>query len=428
MTRAVYTLVLRLLAPLLWLWMSLRARKAGGDWEIFSLARFGCYRSERTGGSDHERVWVHAVSLGETRAAQPLIHALLNSGARVLLTHTTATGRAEGQRLFAEAIADGRLVQTWLPYDFPGSVRRFLCHFMPKVGLLVEREVWPNLLHQARRHSIPMTLVSARLSEGSAGRSRWLHRALRQAYGSLDLVLAQTPVDARRLVDAGARDVRVVGNMKFDLAIPRAQIEAGRAWHTALGRPVIAIASTREGEDALFADLIASLGKRAGNVLFLLIPRHPQRFNDAVIILRQRGLAHERRTAIGDRPPIPETRVLLGDTLGEMPFFYAAADVSIIGGGFVPLGGQNLIEACSVGTAVIVGPHMYNFAQATHDAVQAGAALQVMDAESALRTSLALVRDDNRRHAMLTAANQWMSMHAGATGRMMTALAPWLPR
>jgi len=407
----------------------MRARKAGGHWGIFSRPRFGYAEGPVSVTGERDRIWIHAVSLGETRAAQPLIQALLDSGARLLLTHTTATGRAEGGRLYGPAIASGQIRQTWLPYDFPGSTRRFFKHHYPCLGVLIEREVWPNLLYQARRAGIPMILASARLSESSLRQARWLERALRRAYGSLEETLAQSPEDAGRLIQIGARNVQVVGNIKFDVALPVNLVEAGRTWRGRIGRPVVAIASTREGEDSPFADLFAaSASSRRIDPLYLLIPRHPQRFDVVAELLAARNLEYERRSHIGDNTPAPETRVLLGDTLGEMAFYYAAADVAIIGGGFAPLGGQNLIEACVAGTPVILGPHMYNFAQAARDAIAAGAALQVRDPAEALRQAVLLLNDDSRRAAMRNAALAWVANHAGATRRIMQALRPWVER
>lgn len=430
MSRTLYTLILRLLAPLLWFWMALRSRKSGGRWEIFSKPRFGFAERIPTAAAGSP-IWIHAVSLGETRAAQPLIEALLEAGETLLLTHTTPTGRAEGERLFGAAIARGQLSQTWLPYDFPGSTRRFFRVHRPRVGVLVEREVWPNLLHQARHASVPMILASARLSALSLRKTRWLRGALQPAYGALTMTLAQTPEDAAHLIEAGVKDIQVVGNMKFDVKLPSAQIEAGRSWREAVGRPVVAIASTREGEDGPFAALIASdpaehSGPRSTDALYLLIPRHPQRFDAAASILSGQDLPYVRRSQTGDNLPSSEVRVLLGDTVGEMAFYYAAADVTIIGGGFAPLGGQNLIEACAAGTAVIVGPHMHNFAQATRDAIAAGAALQVSDAAAAMSQASVLLSDDAFRNRIRGMALTWASSHAGATARIVQAMAPWI--
>ncbi|OZI50054.1 3-deoxy-D-manno-octulosonic acid transferase [Bordetella genomosp. 4] len=477
MRRGTYTLALYALAPLVWLWMGRRARRAGGDWGIFSGARFGRADDRSPAPFARPPIWVHAVSLGETRAAQPLIQALLERGLPVLLTHTTATGRDEGARLFAEAIAAGQLRQTWLPYDFPGAVRGFLRRYGPRCGLLIEREVWPNLLAQAQRQGIRMALISARFSASSLRQAGWMGRALRDALAGLDAVLAQTPEDAQRLEQAGARRVSVTGNLKFDLSLPAAQVEEGRAWHQAVGRPVVAVASTREGEDALFVRAIKALRNAQTNgivskaesgdtlldmgaaararsqrsVLYLVIPRHPQRFEEVAQQLNAAGLTYMRRTqarkyapqdlaprampqqgqlALTQTESLPladlDVDVMLGDTLGEMPFYFAAADVAIVAGSFVPLGGHNLIEACAAGVPVIVGPHTFNFKQAATDAIAAGAALRASDVPEALDAALALLDDENRRLAMSRAARDWAAAHAGATERTLQTLQTWL--
>jgi 3-deoxy-D-manno-octulosonic-acid transferase len=408
--------------------MGRRARRAGGQWEIFSPERFGhAPASLASSAPQAAPVWVHAVSLGETRAAQPLLQALLDQGLPVLLTHVTATGRAEGARLFQDAIARGQLRQAWLPYDFPGAARRFIASRRPRCGLLIEREIWPNLLAAAREAGVPMALVSARFSASSLRQAGRMGRVMREALEGLDAVLAQTAEDAARLAQAGARAPAVTGNLKFDLALPQAQVQAGQAWRERLGRRVVAVASTREGEDGGFIEAIgrhAKISGTHGSPLFLLIPRHPQRFDEAASLLADAGVPFLRRSEGVD--PGPDTVVLLGDTLGEMAFYYAASEVAIVAGSFAPLGGQNLIEACAAGVPVIVGPHTFNFKQAAEDAVQAGAAQRAPDPGQAVDAAVALLADEARRRQGGEAARAWFGSHAGATRRTLDALAPWL--
>lgn len=429
MRRPLYTLLLRLAAPLIWLWMARRARRAGGEWGIFSKARFG-HPVEGVATDPVTRpVWVHAVSLGETRAAQPLIAALLAQGHKVLLTHTTATGREEGARAFADAIAARQLLQTWLPYDFPASTDRFIQAYRPRMGLLIEREVWPNLLASARYFKIPMAMVSARFSDSALRQARNMGHVMKEALSGIDTVLAQTSADATRLRQAGASPVRVTGNIKFDVQLPEAQIAAGRRWHELAARPVIAVASTREGEDEPFVAAIKAQG--SDNMLFWLIPRHPQRFGSATETVRRSGLGFECRSDMNracefPTPPAAGTRVMMGDTLGEMGFYYAASDVAIIGGSFAQLGGQNLIESCAAGTPVIFGPHTFNFEQAAEDAIAAGAAIRVADPQEAVAAAQALIADAPRLAQMRAAARAWGQGHAGATRRTVDALQTWL--
>ncbi len=437
MLLAIYSAVLWLVAPFVWAGMFWRARRAGANWEILCAERFGHYTQPWDGPRP---VWVHAVSLGETRGAATLIRGLLAQGDRVLLTHMTPTGRAEGARLFADEIAAGQLRQQWVPYDFPGATRDFFERYHPRLGLLVEREVWPNLIAQAKLCGIPMLMVNARFSQQALEHVHQIERffgsLLRDAYTSLDLVLAQTAEDAARLFEIGVRNVLVLGNMKFDLQLPEVAIETGRHWRIALDRPVIAIASTRDGEDVLFAQALKRLLTKQTRALFFLIPRHPQRFDEAASHLDEAGLRYARWSVIRrDSPSVPyiaDLQVILADTVGEMPFFYAASDIAIVAGSFAPFGGQNLIEPCAVGAPVIVGPHTHNFKDAVHDAVAQGVAVQITghsdDANSAEKTAqsttaLALIQafewlgDPVSLEQRGQKAKAWVAQHKGATKR-----------
>lgn len=415
--------------------MALRARRAGGDWQVTSGARFGRYAHPSPIDSP---VWVHAVSLGETRAAQPFVQALLDQGDRVLLTHMTVTGRAEGARAFADAIASGQLVQQWLPYDFPGAARRFMAHYRPRAGVLIEREVWPNLIAAAKRAQVPMMLASARFSDHALRQTLRMGRVMRQAYASFQAVYAQTLHDAQRLEQAGASAVRVSGNFKFDVSLPQDKIERGRAFGTALPRKIIVIASTRDGEDEMFVHAIGRQLKRsraqgknlAERVLFCLIPRHPQRFDEAAALLGKAGLVFVRRSQLikaGDCSSsaleiCAKAAVLLGDSLGEMPWYYASCQCAIVAGSFAPLGGQNFIEACAVGAPVLVGPHTRNFEQAVVDAIDEGAALRVADADTALQLALQLLEEPQRASRMGEAGAHWVQKHSGAVARVLAGL------
>jgi 3-deoxy-D-manno-octulosonic-acid transferase len=434
--RFLYTSLIRLLAPGLLGWMAMRARRVGGDWGVCSGARFGHYAQPSPLNAP---VWVHAVSLGETRAATPLVQALLEQGETVLLTHMTITGREEGERVFRQAIDEGRLLQQWLPYDFPGATGRFMAHYAPRAGVLIEREVWPNLVASARRAGVPMMLASARFSDHALRQSLRLGSVMRRAYGSFHAVYAQTLQDAQRLEQAGASAVRVSGNFKFDVSLAEGKIRRGHEFAACLKRKVIVIASTREGEDELFIRAMGKHIKRARaqgknlseQVMFCLIPRHPERFDTAATQLAQSGLSFVRRSqllASGDcsttaLQACSNAAVMLGDSLGEMPWYYALAQVAIVAGSFVPLGGQNLIEACAVGTPVIVGPHTRNFEQAVVDALDEGAALRAQDPEAALHQALQLLGDPQRMSSMGQAGSHWVQKHAGAVARVVSGLA-----
>jgi 3-deoxy-D-manno-octulosonic-acid transferase len=406
--RAAWSWLLRLLLPLIFVRLWWRGRREPG-YRLAWRERLGLGASSVPGA-----VWVHAVSLGETRAAAALIDALRArvAGVRFLLTHGTATGREAGQAL----LRDGDH-QCWLPYDTPGAARRFLLRHQPAVGVLMETEVWPNLIVQAHRSGVPMVLANARLSERSARKGQRLSALLAPAAEVLDLVLAQTHDDAARLRMAGAREVEVSGNLKFDMAPDAALVARGRRWRAALDRPVVMMASSREGEEPPL--LQAWMAQPAPRPLLLLVPRHPQRFDAVAQMVRDAGLDIQRRSQWTDDPP-PDSRtadVWLGDSLGEMPLYYASADVALLGGSFAPLGGQNLIEAAACACPVVMGPHTFNFEQAAEQAVAAGAAQRVAGIDEGVTRAIELTRDTLHSQWAERAA-AFADMHKGAARRM----------
>jgi 3-deoxy-D-manno-octulosonic-acid transferase len=374
----------------------------------------------------HGWVWVHAVSLGETRAAAALVQGLraLRPGMRLLLTHGTATGREAGEALLMPGDR-----QVWLPYDTPDAVERFFQHFRPVVGVLMETEIWPNLLHAAARHGVPMVLANARLSEKSRRQGQRLGSVLRPAVQQLALVLAQTGDDAARLIDAGARHVAVSGNLKFDLAPDEKLLARGQVWREAIGRPVVLAAVTREGEEA---SLLAAWSRLCAPLpvkpVLVIVPRHPQRFEEVADLVRGARLRLVRRSQ-WDKVPIPAAAyadVWLGDSMGEMPLYYGLARVALLGGSFAPLGGQNLIEAAACGCPVVMGPHTYNFAEAAQLAMAAGAALRVGDMDAGVSEALALLRDGEQLESMSQRAIAFAAEHRGAAKRMARAIAELL--
>ncbi|MCX8114220.1 MAG: lipid IV(A) 3-deoxy-D-manno-octulosonic acid transferase [Burkholderiaceae bacterium] len=401
------------------LWRSLRQREYLAHWGERFLGR-----GPRIGG-DSPIVWVHAVSVGETRAAQPLIESLANAHPelRFVLTHMTPTGRAVGEGI-ARALP-GRVVQRYLPYDLPFAVRRFLREARPRVGIVLETEVWPNLLFAARDAGVPMLLVNARLSAKSLGKALRWPALVRAAVACFARIAAQTAADRDRIARLYAGPIDVIGNLKFDLAPPENLLQRGRALRERLGnRAVWLFASTREGEEPLLVDAIKKLGsdtifrKLVSDPILLVVPRHPQRFDEVAQLLAASGLRVVRRSGFGETwPERIDADALLGDSMGEMAMYYAAADVALIGGSLKPRGGQNLIEACACGCPVVVGPHMFNFEQATRDALDAGAAIQVDGAEAALRAMADLTSDPARLESMRAAALRFAQAHRGATAR-----------
>ncbi len=413
LARGLYSVLLRLLTPAVLLRYAWRSR-AEPLYRQSLGERLGVYTSRSETGV----WWVHAVSLGETRAAAALIDGLrvLRPSVRLLLTHGTATGREAGLALLREGD-----VQAWLPLDTPGAVRRFLRHFRPSIGVLMETEIWPNLLHAAREAALPMVLANARLSERSQRKGERLAALLRPALRSLSLVLAQTADDARRLRASGALEIAVAGNIKFDMTPDPTMLARGRAWRDALARNVVLAASTREGEEAPLLEAWRALA--SPRPLLLIVPRHPQRFDEVATMVQASGLTLVRRSAWNDVPAqaAHAADVWLGDSLGEMATYYAAADVALLGGSFAPLGGQNLIEAAACGCPVVMGPHTFNFADAAQLATAAGAAIRVAGFGEAVAFAVVLGHAD--RASWSARASAFAAAHRGAAQRMAVAIA-----
>ena len=411
MNRLLYSLLFYLAQPLIWIRLAWRAHKQP-EYLQHVGERYGFYPTK----PGAPLLWLHVVSVGETRAAEPLIKALLDEYPRhtLLLTHMTPTGRATGGELITKL--GERLIQAYLPYDLPGACNRFFEHFKPQLGLLMETELWPNLIATAKAHSIPLALVNARLSARSQRGYLRFARLIRPALASLDVVAAQTAADAERLTTIGAQRVSTVGNIKFDVTPSAEKCALGAEWRRALGdRSIWLAASTREGEEPLILEAFARLQRP--DLLLLLVPRHPQRFGEVAALVRERKLALCRRSE--GSPPTAETRVWLGDSMGEMPAYFSVADIALIGGTLLPFGGQNLIEAAACGCPVLVGPHTFNFLQATEDSIASGAAKRIADADEAASAVKKLLEDREALRAMKQAALEFSQAHRGATARTM---------
>lgn len=437
MIRALYSMLMWLAQPLLRRKLSRRGRIEPG-YLVAVEERFGRY-VEPGPDSTGDYIWVHAVSLGETRAAAGLIDRLRERwpAMRLLLTHGTATGRAAGATLMRAGD-----VQVWQPWDTPGNVRRFLHQFRPRIGILMETEVWPNMAAICQQRGLPLVLANARMSEKSLRQSQQLAWLSKPAYRSLAAVWAQADEDARRLrvLDSPVRGV--LGNIKFDATPDATLLERGRAWRQSVVRPVVMFASSREGEEA---PLLAYLDKNrvqaqtervelainniASEIQWLIVPRHPQRFDDVAALIDRHGFAVSRRSSWGQGPPAADATqpaIWLGDTLGEMSLYYGLADVVLLGGSFEPLGGQNLIEAAACGCPVIMGPHTFNFAQAAELAQAAGAARRVADIAQAVDAARALVNDAAALAVQRGSTASFATSHRGAVDRTVAAISELL--
>jgi len=416
MPRFLYSLLLYVLlpfTPLKLLWRGMRQP----EYRQHLAERYGFY----TINPQQPVIWLHCVSLGETRAAAPLVQALMAQYPqhRILLTHATPTGREAGEQLFGR-----RVDRVYLPYDTPDAVARFLNHFRPAIGLLMETELWFNLIAACKARDIPLLLVNARLSERSARGYGKVANLSRQGLQGLTAIAAQTAQDAERFRQLGADHVAVCGNLKFDVQPPPSAGIAGEALRSLFGeRPVFLAASTRDGEEVLILDAIRQL--QIPGLLTVIVPRHPQRFDEVAALLQKRGLRFARKSSLSAPLPV-DVEVLLGDTMGEMFTYYAACDLAFIGGSLLPLGGQNLIEACAMGKPVLIGPHTFNFEQATEQAIAHGAALRVADVQELATGLHRLLRDEEERRQMSAAALAFSASATGATERIAALVAQHL--
>jgi 3-deoxy-D-manno-octulosonic-acid transferase len=449
--------ILRLYSLLMWAlqpWLRNKlARRAASEPAYGQQVeeRFGHYAQARP--QPRSLVWVHAVSLGETRAAAVLVQHLRmrQPGLRLLLTHSTATGREEGRKLLRQED-----VQAWLPWDTQAAVHAFLAHFQPKLGILMETEVWPNLAAACQARQVPLVLANARLNARSAALAHRLAWLARPAYGSLAQVWAQTPADAERLAAVGAKVNGVIGNLKFDANPDATQRARALNWRHGAGPAtqvqggaapqVLMLASSREGEEEAFArgvEVMASRVQQAGTVspLLLVVPRHPQRFDAVASLLTARGWQVWRRSqAPADWPSAwsaasanwnpasdhSRPTVVLGDSVGEMALYYSLADVALLGGSFEPLGGQNLIEAAANACPIVMGPHTFNFAEAAQQALEAGAAQRTTTMDQGIQAAWAWLQDPTALRGASQKALAFSTQHQGAAQRLVEGLAPLL--
>jgi 3-deoxy-D-manno-octulosonic-acid transferase len=376
------------------------------------------------------RIWVHAVSVGETRAAAPLIDALIQSGEKILLTHMTPTGRDTGRQLFANHIASGQLVQSYLPYDIHWAVNSFYRYFSIKVGLIMETEVWPSLILSARQKSLPVILINARLSERSARRVSRFSNFSQLIYQSFTKILAQTNLDAKRYHSLGLSNVLVTGNLKFDVTPNLEQIEHALALKKKLNHQVqiACAASTRDGEESLIIEAWQTFLKTKENpndFCLFIVPRHPQRFDDVFAQLQTSFPKVLRRSSLSDQEfadAINQGGVILGDSMGEMSFYYALSDIVIMGGSLLPLGGQNFIEACALGRPIILGEHTFNFQQASTDVINSRAAIRISDVTDLVKAVDLVLTNHQVKEDMSTNALDFANQHTGATKKIITII------
>ena len=420
MNRFFYTCLLWVILPIVPIKLVLRGIKQPA-YKQHWRERFGFYTIQ----TSKPVIWLHCVSVGETRAAEPLIKALQcrYPQHQILLTHTTPTGRETSYQLFGDSV-----ICAYLPYDLPFAIKHFLKHFKPKIGLLMETELWFNLIDCCKQKNIPLLLLNARLSEKSAIGYSKLGRLITNGLQDLSAIAAQTSDDAARFQKLGATNVSVYGNLKFDVKAPATTTELGSQLrqllidnHTPKPQLIFLAASTREGEEALILDAIKGL-----DILTIIVPRHPQRFDEVAKLIESKNIAYARRTSLS-KPIDSATQVILGDSMNELFTYYAACDFTFIGGSLLNFGGQNLIEAASLGKPILIGKYTFNFADASKNAVRAGAAIRFKNTDD-LRESIVLLRDNlDKRQKMQQAALRFSEASQGATLRIMKLIEEYLP-
>jgi 3-deoxy-D-manno-octulosonic-acid transferase len=423
MNRTLYSILFHLGLPLIALRLWLRSRKASAYGQrVRERFAMGLPPMQRGG------IWVHAVSVGESIAAAPMIKALLARYPQLPVTITcmTPTGSERIQSMFAH---EPRVQHCYLPYDFPWAAGRFLDHIQPKIGVIMETELWPNHIHQCAKRGIPTVLANARLSERSARGYGRFARLTRPMLAEMSLIAVQTETEAQRFRDLGARPdcVTVTGSIKFDLTIdPQLLLRAGQQreqWQTTQ-RPVWIAASTHAGEDEVVLSAHRTLLQSHANALLILVPRHPERFNSVFELSQQQGFASVRRSVA--EPITHETSVLVGDTMGELLFLYALADIAFVGGSLVPNGGHNLLEPAALDKPVLSGPHLFNFLEIAAMLRAAGALEEVSDAVGLASTVQRLIEQPAAAKAMADAGLAVMKANQGALEKLLGGIAALL--
>lgn len=414
--RAFYSLVLRLLMPLMLIRLALRGLDQR-DYLKRWAERFGRFPDPGL----RDTIWVHAVSVGETNAAAPLLAALRERwpGHRIVVTSITPTGSARVRKLWGDAV-----FHVYLPYDLPGPVNRFLDRIRPALAVIMETEIWPNLFRACRQRGVPVVVANARLSARSLHGYGPVRPLAREAIRSAALVAAQSAADAERLVELGADPTRlhVVGNLKYHQGVPEGLEAAAAAWRTVWGahRPVWVAASTHEHEEPLVLRVHARVRQHFPDALLLWAPRHPERFAQVIDAARNAGLVTACRSQ--DELPRPDTQCFVIDTLGDLMNFYAVSDVAFVGGSLQAVGGHNVMEPAALGVPALVGPHTFNFAEATAMLAREGALHAVEDVEALTREVIRLLGEPGVRQAMGAAGRRVVEHERGALARTLALI------
>ncbi len=418
--RLIYSILFTLLLPLVLLrlyWRGVKAPEYRRRW----LERLAVYDKPYP----RKVIWFHAVSVGEAEAVFPLIKAmqLQHTGERFLVTTTTPTGSARVKAVLGESVE-----HVYLPYDLPPVVARFVHVFQPKLAVVMEKEIWPNLFAQCREKAIPLLIINARLSATSAKAYRKIPALAVPALRSVTAIATQTREDCERFIEIGApaEKTTVMGNIKFDVAIGEEVIDQGRLLKRKLfpGRFVWIVASTHKGEEEIFMDVYRHIKVDIPELLLMIVPRHPERFESVRRLAEENQLKTIMRT--GEAFCTTETDLYLADTMGELKMLYAAADVCFVGGSMVPVGGHNILEPLAVGLPVMFGPHMINFKEIAENVLQKKAALQCLGKGEIVEAVRRLYNDDEYRQAFSARGLEFLKVNQGATQRIAEMLQRYL--
>ena len=416
--RVLYTAMLWLVLPL-FLWVSGRKERKSHS-TLYRFREFAGYYSNRSG--DNGLMWVHAASVGEVVAVAPFINEMINDDlfTEILITTTSPTGSDRVREIYGDTVD-----HVYLPYDLPGATQRFLQHYKPSVGVVMETELWPNLFHQCGKQKIPLLLANVRLSQHSLeGYQRWIPKLAKQALQNVSWAAVQGQADANRLIALGinAERVTVTGSIKFDLELSGGIEKEGFTLRQQLGenRPVWIAASTREGEEAAVLQAHQRILREIPDALLILVPRHPERFNSVAKQIESKGLSYLRRSR-GDGCD-SDIQVYLGDSMGEMLLFYAASDLAFVGGSLVPTGSHNMLEPAALGKPVLFGPHRFNFSEISQMLIDHGAAREVADADELASLVVSLFQDRKSAREMGVQGRRVVEQNRGALKQLLTGV------
>jgi len=416
MPRLLYSLFFYLLSPLLivhLIWRGLRAPAYLARWrERFALINLSF---------KIRPIWIHAVSVGEVHAARTLIRQLRQQypSVPILVTTTTPTGSAQVTQLFADTVE-----HVYAPYDLPLVVQRFLSRVNPQLAIIMETEIWPNIFHYCATRKIPLILANARLSQRSTNSYARFKSLIGPTLASVRTLAAQSDNDAQRFISLGAlpENTQVTGSVKFEVDLPASLHEKSevlrRDW--GISKNIFIAASTHTGEDEIILEAYGMIRARMDNVLLVIVPRHPERFDRVAHLCEKQGYNVVRRS--DDKPCKSNTDVFVGDSMGELPLFYAASDVAFIGGSLIPHGGQNPLEASALGLPVFFGPHFFNFSEIRQLLLDHNAARQIVDADQLAHEVLECFKDVEHRQKMGEAGRTVVEANRGALSALMNLI------